>query len=243
MLKYGLVGKNISYSFSKAYFTEKFKNEGLPHSYENFDLPSINAFPQVIAETEQLKGLNVTIPYKEAVLEFLDELDVDAAAIGAVNTIKITKNNKLKGYNTDHYGFQKSLEPFLPLQKKSALILGTGGASKAIAFALKCLGFTYTFVSRKARPGVITYSSLDEKTIKQHFLIVNCTPLGTFPNIADCPPLPYSYLTADHLLYDLIYNPSETTFLKHGKLQEAQTVNGLEMLKMQAERAWQIWNS
>ena len=243
MSKYGLLGKNISYSFSKIYFSEKFEKENLQHSYENFDIPSIELFPKIISETSGLKGLNVTIPYKEAVIEFLDELDDDAEKIGAINTIKIFENKKFKGYNTDHFGFQKSLEPFLPLQKKTALILGTGGASKAVAFALKNLGFDFKFVSRKESPETLTYSHLDKSVIEDHLLIINCTPLGTSPNIADCPPIPYQYLTQNHLLYDLIYNPAETTFLKRGKSQQAQTVNGLEMLKIQAEKAWQIWNS
>lgn len=243
MSKYGLVGKNISYSFSKTYFSEKFEKENLPNTYENFDIGSIELFPKIISETNDLKGLNVTIPYKEKVIDFLDELDEDAEKIGAVNTIKVLRDKKLKGYNTDHFGFQKSLEPFLPLQKKTALILGTGGASKAIAFALKNLGFNFKFVSRNAKPETLTYSDLDKSVIEDNLLIVNCTPLGTFPNIEDYPPIPYQYLTENHLLYDLIYNPVETAFLKRGKSQQAQTVNGLEMLEIQAEKAWKIWNS
>lgn len=242
MSKYGLLGKNINYSFSKTYFSEKFEKENLPHSYENFDISSIESFPKIISETTDLKGLNVTIPYKEAVIELLDELDEDAEKIGAVNTIKISPDKKLKGFNTDHFGFQKSLEPFLPLQKKTALILGTGGASKAVAFALENLGFEFKFVSRKASPGSLTYSHLDKSVIEEHLLIVNCTPLGTFPNIADAPSLPYQYLTEEHLLYDLIYNPAETSFLKQGKSQKARTLNGLKMLEIQAEKAWGIWN-
>ncbi len=242
MSKYGLLGKNISYSFSKSYFTEKFKRENLQHSYENFDIPSLESFPKIISETQDLQGLNVTIPYKEAVIEFLDELDGDAEKIGAVNTIKVSKDKKLVGYNTDHFGFQKSLEAFLPLQKNTALILGTGGASKAVAFALKNLGFDFKFVSRKTSPETLTYSDLDRSIIEDHFLIINCTPLGTFPNMTDCPNIPYQYLTQNHLLYDLIYNPAETTFLKQGKKQQTQIVNGLEMLKIQAKKAWEIWN-
>ncbi|WP_026451612.1 shikimate dehydrogenase family protein [Aequorivita capsosiphonis] len=243
MSKYGLLGRNISYSFSKKYFSEKFKRENLAHSYENFDISSIELFPKIISETSNLKGLNVTIPYKETVIEFLDKLDEDAEKIGAVNTIKIASNKKLIGYNTDHFGFRKSLESFLPLQKKTALILGTGGASKAVAFALKNLGFSFKFVSRTTSSETLTYSDLNQSIIEDHLLIVNCTPLGTSPNIADCPPIPYQYLTENHLLYDLIYNPAETTFLKLGKNQQSQTLNGLEMLKIQAEKAWEIWNS
>lgn len=242
MSKYGLLGKNISYSFSKTYFTEKFGKENLLHSYENFDIPAIELLPKILAETDNLKGLNVTIPYKEAVLQFLDELDEDAAKIGAVNTIKISKDKKLKGYNTDHFGFQKSLEAFLPLQKKTALILGTGGASKAVAFTLKNLGFSFKFVSRKPSSNALTYSDLDKAILTDHLLIVNCTPLGTSPNIEACPSIPYQYLTENHLLYDLIYNPAETTFLKQGKKQRARTLNGLNMLEIQAEKAWEIWS-
>lgn len=243
MSRYGLLGKNISYSFSKSYFSEKFERENLQDSYENFDIPSIELFQKLISEITDLKGLSVTIPYKEAVIEFLDELDEDAEKIGAVNTIKVSKNKKLKGYNTDHFGFQKSLESFLPLQKKTALILGTGGASKAVAFALKNLDFEYKFVSRNVSPETLNYSDLNKSIIEDHLLIINCTPLGTFPNIADFPHIPYQYLTQNHLLYDLIYNPAETKFLKDGKKQGAQTINGLEMLKIQAEKAWEIWNS
>lgn len=243
MSNFGLLGKNIDYSFSKTYFSEKFKRENLQHSYENFDIPSIESFPKIISEISDLKGFNVTIPYKEEVLAFLDELDEDAKKIGAVNTIKVSLDKRLKGYNTDHFGFQKSLETYLPLQKNNALILGTGGASKAIAFALQNLGFKFKFVSRKKSLETLTYSDLDKSVIEDNLLIINCTPLGTFPNVDACPNIPYQYLTEDHLLYDLIYNPSETTFLKRGKLQLARTVNGLEMLKIQAEKAWLIWNT
>jgi shikimate dehydrogenase len=240
--KFGLIGKNIGYSFSKSFFTEKFKGENLPHSYENFDIDSIGTLRKIISKNKGLKGLNVTIPYKEEVISLLDELDEKAKHIGAVNTVKISEN-KLKGYNTDCYGFQKSLEEYLPLQKKTALILGTGGASKAVAYTLKNLGFEYRFVSRGNKPGALKYTSLGKSDIKKYLLIVNCTPLGTFPNIKDCPPIPYQFLTEAHLLFDLIYNPSETKFLKRGKSQGAETSNGLKMLQFQAEKAWEIWNS
>ncbi|CAM3431911.1 shikimate dehydrogenase family protein [Aequorivita lipolytica] len=243
MSKFGLIGKNIDYSFSKKYFTEKFERENLPHSYENFDIPFLENFPKVISETSNLKGLNVTIPYKEEIIPLLDNLDNEAIKIGAVNTIKISEERKLTGYNTDHYGFQKSLEIFLPLQQKTALILGTGGASKAVAYALGNLGFNFNFVSRKSNSNSFVYSELNQAIINNHLLIVNCTPLGTFPNIEACPPIPYHYLTKHHLLFDLIYNPSETEFLKRGKLKGTQTANGLKMLELQAEKAWEIWNS
>jgi shikimate dehydrogenase len=241
--KFGLIGKNIDYSFSKTYFSEKFERENLFHSYENFDIPSIEQFPKIISETPNLKGLNVTIPYKEEVIRFLNDLDETAQKIGAVNTIKISENGKLKGFNTDFYGFQKSIENFLPLKKKTALILGTGGASKAIAYALENLGFDFKFVSRKENSNSINYQSLNQALIENHLLIVNCTPLGTFPNIHEYPPIPYAFITENHLLFDLIYNPAETEFLKQGKIQGAKTANGLRMLELQAEKAWEIWNS
>ncbi len=243
MSKFGLIGKNIDYSFSKTYFSEKFERENLFHSYENFDIPSIEQFPKIISETPNLKGLNVTIPYKEEVIRFLNDLDETAQKIGAVNTIKISENRKLKGFNTDFYGFQKSIENFLPLKKKTALILGTGGASKAIAYALENLGFDFKFVSRKENSNSINYQSLNQALIENHLLIVNCTPLGTFPNIHEYPPIPYAFITENHLLFDLIYNPAETEFLKEGKIQGAKTANGLKMLELQAEKAWEIWNS
>lgn len=243
MSKFGLIGKNIDYSFSKKFFTEKFERENLPATYENFDIPSLENFPQLISENPDLKGLNVTIPYKESVIPFLDNLDIEAEKIGAVNTIKISKKKKLTGFNTDHYGFQKSLEPFLPLQQKTALILGTGGASKAVAYAINNLGFDFKFVSRNDGIDTLKYSALDKETILNNLLIINCTPLGTFPNTAECPPIPYQFLTKNHLLFDLIYNPAETEFLRRGKLQGAQTNNGLKMLELQATKAWSIWNS
>ncbi|KAA2215386.1 MULTISPECIES: shikimate dehydrogenase family protein [Maribacter] len=241
--RFGLVGRNISYSFSRGYFSKKFEALGLDsHRYENFDIPSIADFESVISNTENLIGLNVTIPYKREVLPFLDALDASAAEIGAVNTIKI-RGNHLKGYNTDAYGFQKSLEPFLKTYHKKALILGTGGASKAIAFVLKQLGIQFSFVSRKSKSGDFTYEELSEEIIKEHLLIINCTPLGTFPNIMDKPALPYAYLGPKHLLFDLIYNPEKTEFLRLGEAQGAVILNGLKMLELQAERAWEIWNA
>ena len=243
MSKFGLIGKNIGYSFSKGFFSEKFERENLTHTYENFDIENIDKLPEIFAENPNLKGLSVTIPYKEEIIPYLDKLDAEAAEIGAVNTIAISADKTLTGFNTDHYGFQKSLAPFLPLKSKSALILGTGGASKAIAYALDKLGFQYTFVSRKENSESLFYSSLDKHIIENHHLIINCTPLGTFPDITDCPPIPYQFLTPDHLLFDLIYNPAITEFLKRGKLQGSKTTNGLRMLELQAEKAWKIWNS
>ena len=243
MSKFGLIGKNIDYSFSKKFFSEKFERENLPHSYENFDIPSIEFIKEIISENNDLKGLNVTIPYKESVMPYLDFLDETAKKIGAVNTIKISEDKKLTGFNTDFYGFQKSLDKFLPLPQKTALILGTGGASKAIAYALEMLGFDYKFVSRTENSTSFSYESLNKSTIENNLLIVNCTPLGTFPNIHEYPAIPYKFVTKNHLLYDLIYNPAETEFLKQGKIRDAKTSNGLKMLELQAEKALEIWNS
>lgn len=241
--KFGLIGKNIGYSFSKKFFSEKFETKNLPHTYENFDIPSIKDFQQIIAETNDLKGLNVTIPYKEKIIPFLDTLDKEAEKIGAVNTIKISEDKKLSGFNTDYFGFQRSLETFLPLQQSNALILGTGGASKAVAYALGNLGFKFKFVSRQSAPKTLVYAELNQLIIGNYSLIVNCTPLGTYPNTDHCPPIPYQFLTENHLLFDLIYNPAETEFLKRGRKLGAQTSNGLKMLELQAEKAWEIWNS
>lgn len=240
--QYGLIGKNISYSFSKQYFSEKFKTEKLLYcNYTNFDISSIEAFPQIIKSTSNLKGLNVTIPYKETIFPYLDKISSKAQRIGAVNTIKITKKGKLKGYNTDEYGFRKSLLPLLQKHHQKALILGTGGASKAIAYTLKKLEIPYQFVSRKTEEAY-NYSSLTNKIIAEHQIIINCTPLGTYPNTENFPDIPYSAITDKHLLYDLVYNPSETVFLKKGKQQGAITCNGLKMLELQAEKAWKIWH-
>ncbi|WP_027136849.1 shikimate dehydrogenase family protein [Gaetbulibacter saemankumensis] len=243
MNKLGLLGRNISYSFSRNYFKQKFEDENIQDTtYENFDIESIDLLPSIIKNTPELKGLNVTIPYKEVVIPYLDKLNKKAKAIGAVNTIKVTKKGKLVGYNTDCYGFKKSLKPFLKPHHKKALILGTGGASKAVAFTLDSLGIEYQYVSRKASQTVsLTYDNLSEIIIKNHTVIINCTPVGTFPNIDACPNIPYKSLGAEHILFDLIYNPEETKFLRLGKAQKAQTINGYKMLVYQAEKAWSIW--
>lgn len=244
MYKLGLLGKNISYSFSKNYFKEKFKNENITDvSYENFDIDTILKFPEIIKHTKGLKGLNVTIPYKEDVIPYLDKLNKKAEAIGAVNTIKRTKKGKLVGYNTDCYGFINAIKPSLKKHHKNALILGTGGASKAVIYTLKNKGITCHYVSRTASKKVkYTYDDLNETIISNYQIIVNCTPLGTFPNIDDCPKIPYEGITKQHILFDLIYNPEETKFLRLGRQKGAKTINGLHMLKLQAEKAWSIWN-
>ncbi|CAM1347318.1 shikimate dehydrogenase family protein [Tenacibaculum insulae] len=242
---FALVGKNISYSFSKGYFTNKFDELNLnTNAYVNFDIQSIKELPAKIKEHKKvLKGMNVTIPYKLEVFNYLDKIDKKAQKIGAVNTIKISKKGKLKGFNTDIYGFKKSLKPLIKSHHKSALILGTGGASKAVAFVLKKLNIKYQFVSRNPNgKKEISYQNLSEKIIASHHLIINCTPLGTHPNVDDFPDIPYQFLSTKHLLYDLIYNPSETTFLKKGKEKGTEIKNGLEMLEQQAEKAWRIWN-
>lgn len=242
MKLFGLVGRNIDYSFSRTHFSEKFKREQLQCTYENFDLQSIEEFPHIL-KSKNISGLNVTIPYKEDILPYLDDLDKEAQAIGAVNTIKI-KNGKLTGYNTDHYGFKKSLLPHLKITYKKALILGTGGASKAVSYALKSLGIDVYFVSRfPLNEQTLSYKDLDHNALQQYSIIVNCTPLGTHPNIEKYPPIPYSGLDQNHLLYDLIYNPKETQFLNFGKKANATLINGLEMLRLQAEKSWEIWHS
>jgi shikimate dehydrogenase len=242
-LKFGLVGRNISYSFSRGYFANKFKSENLHHSYVNFDLKTIDELDDIIRHISNLKGLNVTIPYKEEVIPMLDNLDKRARKIGAVNTIRITRYQKLIGYNTDYYGFKNSLKPYLKKHHKTALILGTGGASKAIAYALKKLKIDYDYVSRAEKEGVkFLYSDLTDEIISSYSIIINCTPIGTFPNVNICPDIPYEAITEKHILYDLIYNPEQTKFLSCGDMKGATTINGLEMLRLQAEKSWKIWN-
>ncbi|WP_296312573.1 shikimate dehydrogenase family protein [Winogradskyella sp. UBA3174] len=241
--KFGLVGRDISYSFSRNYFANKFKEENLSHSYVNFDLLSISELNTIIKNTPNLKGLNVTIPYKEEVIPILDFLNKKAREIGAVNTIRITQNKKIIGYNTDFYGFKNSIKPHLKKHHKNALVLGTGGASKAIAYALKKLKINFDYVSRSEKEGVrFLYSNLTEDIIKKYTIIINCTPIGTFPYVDKCPDIPYDAITKKHILYDLIYNPDETKFLSYGNIKGATTINGLEMLKLQAEKSWRIWN-
>ena len=243
MRKFGLIGKNISYSFSKGYFKNKFETESINNvSYQNFDLDSLKEFNSIFRDSPEISGLNVTIPYKENIIEYLDALNKTAKIIGAVNTIKITKKGKLKGYNTDYYGFRKSLKPLLQDYHKKALILGTGGASKAVAFALEKLNISYTYVSRTKTSDNFTYNELDDTIIKENLVIINCSPLGTHPNINDCPDIPYDAITKNHILFDLIYNPEETLFLKYGKQKGCIISNGLKMLELQAEKSWEIWN-
>lgn len=243
MKQFGLIGKTLSHSFSKKYFAEKFEKEGITDAaYELYPLPEISNFLNLIKDTENLKGLNVTIPYKETIIPYLNQIDAAAKEIGAVNTIKVV-NGSLIGYNTDAYGFQKSLKPFLSPVHERALILGTGGASKAIAYVLKQIGIDYKFVSRHPEVNGFQYSDINEHVMAHFKLIINCTPVGTFPSNNDKPALPYEHLTSDHYLYDLVYNPAETSFMKEGKAKGAIVQNGLDMLIGQAEKAWEIWNS
>ncbi len=243
MAKYGLIGRDIGYSFSKTFFTAKFEQENRKDSYHNYSLENIGQLKDVIKENPNLKGLNVTIPYKEEVIPLLDRMDKEAKKIGAVNTIKILKDGRLAGYNTDHYGFARSLADFLPLKEKTALILGTGGASKAIAYVLEAMEFEYQKVSRTKSEDTITYDELTSDVVQNHYLIVNCTPLGTFPNVHEYPDIPYHFITKEHLLYDLIYNPRETEFLKRGFAKGASVSNGMKMLEYQAKKSWSIWKS
>nr|WP_320059640.1 shikimate dehydrogenase [uncultured Bacteroides sp.] len=244
MQKYGLIGYPLKHSFSIGYFNEKFSSEGIDAEYVNFEIPNINEFMGVIEENPNLCGLNVTIPYKEQVLSFLDEIDKDTIAIGAVNVIKIIREKgkvKLVGYNSDIIGFTQSIQPLLQPHHRKALILGTGGASKAVFHGLKKLGIEGKFVSRRTRFGMYSYEELTPEIIKEYTVIVNCTPVGMYPKADVCPNIPYEYLTSEHLLYDLLYNPNVTLFMKKGEAQGATTKNGLEMLLLQAFAAWEIW--
>jgi shikimate dehydrogenase len=242
--QFGLIGYPLGHSFSKGYFSQKFKAENITNAqYNNYPLEQIIEFESLLEKGGQLSGLNVTIPYKEQIIPFLDELDDKALAIGAVNTIRF-QEGKTIGYNTDVYGFVESLAPLLKSNNQmKALILGTGGASKAVAFGLQELDIPFLFVSGSKKEHTISYEALNFETVASHQLIVNTTPLGMFPNVNQCPPIAYGAISSEHILYDLVYNPEETLFLKRGKQQGATIKNGLEMLHLQAEKAWEIWNS
>lgn len=245
MRKFGLIGFPLGHSFSKKFFSEKFENECIDAQYDLYELTNIGEF-QNLRNTVNISGLNVTIPYKEQVIPMLDRLDDTAAHIGAVNVIRFDydKNGKatLTGFNTDAVGFENSLKPFLKSYHKKALILGTGGASKAILYTLQKLGIECTYVSRNAREGQLTYSDLNKEIIDNNLLIINATPLGTFPKTDVCPDIPYQFLTNRHLLFDVVYNPAETLFMKKGRDAGATALNGEEMLIGQAIAAWEIWN-
>jgi shikimate dehydrogenase len=250
---FGLIGHPLGHSFSKAYFTAKFEREGLDCEYRNFDIPSLGETPasgtslRALAKQSMLSGFNVTIPYKEAILPYLDELDPAAKEIGAVNTVKVLPDGRLKGYNTDVVGFESSWIATLrkaPLaMTTTALILGTGGASKAVQYVLKKNNIPYHLVSRDAIKGDFTYDQLTPDIIKERLLVINTTPVGMSPNIDAAPDIPYEAISDKHALIDLIYNPEETLFLKNGREHGAATTNGLTMLHAQAEASWKIWNS
>lgn len=242
---YGLIGYPLIHSFSQTYFNQKFESEHIDARYINFEIPDIGDLMEVVSEHPNLCGLNVTIPYKEQVIPYMDEMDPDAAEIGAVNVIKIIRgegdNLKFKGYNSDVIGFTDSISPLLDANKKKALILGTGGAAKAVRQGLLNLGISPTYVSRTCREGVLTYDDLTPEVMASHRVIVNTTPLGMYPHIDECPAIPYSLLTPEHLCYDLLYNPDETLFMRRSAENGATVKNGLEMLLLQAFAAWRIW--
>src|SRR5690606_2267342 len=238
MNTYGLIGKNIDYSFSRNYFNNKFNNEHILNSqYINFDIDNLSQLNNIFNQND--KGYNVTIPYKKEIIPYLDALDIHSKKIGAVNTIKVENGQKI-GFNTDWIGFKKSLEPLLKTHHKKALILGTGGSSKDVEYALEQLQITYKTVSRTK--GNFVYNQLNQKILSEYLLIINCTPLGTFPVVDVAPEIPYNFITKNHLAYDLIYNPAETLFLKNCREKGAVSKNGLEMLEIQAEESWKLWN-
>ena len=246
MDKYGLIGFPLGHSFSISYFNEKFENEHINAQYINFEIPSIDGLTEILDRNPELRGLNVTIPYKEQVMKYLDAISPEAEAIGAVNVIRVThKGDKvyLKGFNSDVIGFTRSIEPLLEPAQKKALILGTGGASKAIHYGLKSLNMQTIFVSRTRHgDGFITYEEVTPELVKEYNVIINCTPVGMYPHADECPKLPYEAMDTHTLLYDLIYNPDETLFLKRGRDQGATVKNGLEMLLLQAFASWDFWN-
>ena len=242
MDKYGLIGYPLGHSFSITYHNQRFADEGINAKYFNYEIPSIDNLTEVLDSNPELKGLNVTIPYKQKVMEYLDYISPEARAIGAVRVIHEGKNTILKGYNSDVIGFTQSIEPMLEEYHKKALILGTGGASKAINYGLKSLGLETIFVSRYRRPGTICYEDITPEVVKEYNVIVNCTPLGMYPKTEECPFLPYEAMDEKNILYDLIYNPDETLFMKKGAEHGANVKNGLEMLLLQAFASWEFWN-
>ena len=245
MDKYGIIGYPLGHSFSPGFFNEKFRNEGIDAVYERYELSQIDLLPEIIASNPELCGLNVTIPYKQQIMQYLDELSEEAREIGAVNVVKVTHNGKnvhLKGFNSDVIGFSRSIEPLIEKHHKKALILGTGGAAKAIDYGLKQLGLETIKVSRYERPDTIQYDKITPDVIKEYKVIINCTPIGMYPNSEECPNLPYEAMDSQHLLYDLIYNPDTTLFMKKGMERGAVVKNGLEMLLLQAYASWEFWH-
>lgn len=245
MEKYGLIGYPLVHSFSISYFNEKFKNENIDAVYENYEIPTIEQFSEIIETNPELQGINVTIPYKEKVISYLDYISPEAREIGAVNVIKVIHKGKktiMKGYNSDVIGFTRSIEPLLEPFHKKALILGTGGAAKAIDFGLKSLKLETMKVSRSDKPGTMRYDQITPDMMKEWNVIVNCTPCGMYPHSDECPNLPYEAMDDHTLLYDLIYNPDETMFMNKGKEHGANVKNGLEMLLLQAFASWEFWH-
>ena len=242
MDKYGLIGFPLGHSFSRGFFTEKFAREGIDAEYVKLGIPDASMLLDVIRDNPELRGLNVTLPHKQAVIPLLDELSDEAKEIGAVNVIRV-RDGKLKGFNSDIIGFTESIKPLLQPWHKKALILGTGGASRAIRVGLTRLGIEWTYVSRTPREGMLTYSDLTAEVMQQYMVIVNCSPVGMFPKTGEAPNIPYELLTPKHLLYDLVYNPEETLFMQKGRAQDAIVKNGLEMLHLQAIASWEFWHS
>ena len=245
MNTYGLIGYPLGHSFSRGYFTDYFGREGIEAEYKNFELPCIEQLAEVLQTELTLQGFNVTIPYKQQVFAYLNELSEAAQAIGAVNVVKVMRRDEglyLRGYNTDYIGFTDSIRPYLKPHHTHALILGTGGASKAVDYALHQLGLKTQYVSRTAREGIIAYEELTPELMAQYMVIVNTTPLGMHPKVDECPPLDYTLLTSQHLLYDVIYNPTKTLFLQRGEEHGATISSGMDMLIGQAKAAWRIWN-
>lgn len=241
MTKFGLIGFPLGHSFSRGFFTEKFAREGIDAEYVNFEIPDASMLLDVIRDNPELRGLNVTLPHKQAVIPLLDELSDEAREIGAVNVIRI-RDGKLKGFNSDIIGFTDSIRPLLQPHHKKALVLGTGGASKAICVGLNRLGIEWTYVSRSPREGMLTYEDITAETLQQYTVIVNCSPVGMFPKVDAAPAIPYELLTPQHLLFDCVYNPEDTLFMQKGRAQGATVKNGLEMLHLQAEASWKFWN-
>lgn len=240
-MDFGLIGKSLTHSFSQKYFREKFAEEKLPHRYLNFELPHIEDFPRLLQQYPSLSGLNVTIPYKQAIIPYLDELSPEARAVGAVNTVSV-EGAKITGHNTDVYGFEKSLSPLLSAHHKKAAVLGSGGASRAAAYVLTKLEIDFVVISRGGAEGTLTYADLTDR-FREFQLIVNTTPLGTYPAVEECAALPFHLVNENYLFYDLVYNPAETALLRYARQRGAKIKNGLEMLHLQAEKAWYIWNS
>ena len=241
MTKFGIIGYPLGHSFSKGFFTEKFARESIDAQYLNFEIPDVAMLPDVLRNNPELRGLNVTLPHKQAVIPLLDEMSEEAMEIGAVNVIRV-RNGKLKGFNSDIIGFSNSIKPLLQPHHRKALILGTGGASRAIRVGLNRLGIEWTYVSRSPREGMITYEAITAEPLQEYTVIVNCSPDGMFPNGTHAPEIPYDCLSDKHLLFDCVYNPEDTLFMQKGREQGATVKNGLEMLHLQAIASWDFWN-